>query len=121
MASDSRYLAEGRLSREISRSAHKYNAHALPLCDGWTTKTPQSVKEDPELEEIEPEPDPRLVEVIQPEPASNPEHKDNPSEPTPAHELEETPPAPPPDPAEPIPDRANIAHGRQRSGARAVL
>src|SRR5262249_51744636 len=101
-----RYLAEGRLSGEISRSAGKYNARALPRFDGWITEAPQPVKEDPELEEIEPEPapDPGLVRIILPEPASNPEHKDNPSEPTPDPELEETPLAPPPDPTEPTPD-----------------
>ena len=80
-----RYLAEGRLSREISRSAGKYNARALPLFDGWTAKAPQQPvkEEDPELEP-EPAPvDPGLLEIILPEPASNPELKDNPSEPTP--------------------------------------
>ena len=30
-----RYLGEGRLSREIARSAGKYNGHALPLLNGW--------------------------------------------------------------------------------------
>ncbi len=30
-----RYLGEGRLSREIARSASKYNARVLPLLDGW--------------------------------------------------------------------------------------
>ena len=32
-----RYLSEGRLSREIARSASKYTAGALPLFDGWAT------------------------------------------------------------------------------------
>ena len=30
-----RYLGEGRLSREIARSASKYNDRVLPLLDGW--------------------------------------------------------------------------------------
>jgi hypothetical protein len=100
----SRYLAEGRLSREISRSAGKYNARTLPLLDGWAAKTPQLVKEDPEFEEIEPEPDPGLVGIIPPKPASNPEHKDSSSEPTPDPELEETPPPDPPIPGPELED-----------------
>jgi hypothetical protein len=42
-----RYLREGRLAREIARSARKYSAAALPLSDnagwaiGWQARTPQ--------------------------------------------------------------------------------
>ena len=38
-----RYLGEGRLSREIARSASKYNDRALPLLDGW--KAPEKIVE----------------------------------------------------------------------------
>ena len=53
-----RYLAEGRLSREISRSAGKYTDRALPLFDGW--KAPEKIVETPPpeiLEPISPEPE----------------------------------------------------------------
>lgn len=48
-----RYLAEHRLSREVSRSSSKYNAHALPQFDanGWNAKAPQVEKENPETKE----------------------------------------------------------------------
>ena len=36
-----RYLGEGRLSREIARSASKYNDRVLPLLDGW--KAPEKL------------------------------------------------------------------------------
>ena len=42
-----RYLGEGRLSREIARSASKYNDRALPLLDGW--KAPEIRVEAPEM------------------------------------------------------------------------
>ena len=42
-----RYLGENRLSREIARSASKYNARALPLFDGW--KAPEIRVETPEI------------------------------------------------------------------------
>ena len=53
-----RYLGEGRLSREISRSASKYTDRALPLFDGW--KAPEKIVETPPpeiLEPISPEPE----------------------------------------------------------------
>ena len=53
-----RYFAEGRLSREISRSASKYTDRALPLFDGW--KAPEKIVETPPpeiLEPISPEPE----------------------------------------------------------------
>ena len=53
-----RYFAEGRLSREISRSASKYPDRALPLLDGW--KAPEKIVETPPpeiLEPISPEPE----------------------------------------------------------------
>jgi AAA domain len=40
-----RYLGECRLSREIARSAGKYQARSLPLVDGW--KAPDAVVEAP--------------------------------------------------------------------------
>ena len=43
-----RYLGEGRLSREIARSAGKYNDRALPLFDGW--KAPEKIVETPARE-----------------------------------------------------------------------
>jgi hypothetical protein len=60
-----RYLGEGRLSREISRSAGKYNDRALPLFDinGWkapaisvNTRDPRGM-DHPELKPISPEPE----------------------------------------------------------------
>jgi hypothetical protein len=42
-----RYLGEGRLIREISRSASKYSDRALPLLDGW--KAPEIRVETPEM------------------------------------------------------------------------
>jgi hypothetical protein len=84
-----RYLAEGRLSREIARSAGKYNARALPLFDGWTAPQ-QPVKED----ELEPAPEDQ--------PASNPEHTESTPDPD---ELEETL-----DPGELIPDDFELEH-----------
>ena len=53
-----RYFAEGRLSREISRSASKYTDRALPMFDGW--KAPEKIVETPPpeiLEPISPEPE----------------------------------------------------------------
>jgi AAA domain len=58
-----RYLGEGRLSREISRSAGKYNNRALPLLDGWkapeisveTPEMPSREVDAPELEPISPD------------------------------------------------------------------
>ena len=53
-----RYFAEGRLSREISRSASKYIDRALPMFDGW--KTPEKIVETPPPEipvPISPEPE----------------------------------------------------------------
>ena len=64
-----RYLAEGRLSGEVARSAGKYNAGALPVSDvngwvnGWEAKAPQP---DPELDDDIPaqKPDPELDDGI---------------------------------------------------------
>jgi AAA domain len=42
-----RYLGEGRLVREIARSAGKYNDRVLPLFDGW--KAPEKIVEAPEI------------------------------------------------------------------------
>jgi hypothetical protein len=47
-----RYFAEGRLSREISRSASKYTDRALSLFDGW--KAPEKIVETPPREIHEP-------------------------------------------------------------------
>ena len=41
------YLGEGRLSREIARSASKYNDRLLPLLDGW--KAPEKIVEAREM------------------------------------------------------------------------
>ena len=54
-----RYLGEGRLSREIARSASKYHDRALPLLDGW--KAPEKIveaREMPSRETDHPEPTP---------------------------------------------------------------
>ena len=54
-----RYLGEGRLSREIARSASKYTDRALPLLDGW--KAPEKIveaREMPSRETDHPEPSP---------------------------------------------------------------
>ena len=62
-----RYLGEGRLAREISRSASKYTNRALPLLDGW--KAPEKIVETPPpeiLEPISPEP-----ETPEPDPDDN--------------------------------------------------
>jgi hypothetical protein len=70
-----RYLGESRLSREISRSAGKYNGRALPLIDGWkasgiTVETPEMSSREvgaPELEARSPErekPQPDLDEEV---------------------------------------------------------
>ena len=58
-----RYLGEGRLSREIARSASKYKDRALPLLDGW--KAPEKIVEAREMPSRETDP---------PEPTS-PEHR----------------------------------------------
>ena len=49
-----RYLGEGRLSREIARSASKYNDRALPLLDGW--KAPEKIVEAREMPSRETDP-----------------------------------------------------------------
>ena len=49
-----KYLGEGRLSREIARSAGKYNARALPLLNGW--QEPETIVEVREKDVSEPEP-----------------------------------------------------------------
>jgi hypothetical protein len=47
-----RYLAEGRLAREIARSAGKYTDRALPLFDG--VKVPEKIVETRPSEIFEP-------------------------------------------------------------------
>jgi hypothetical protein len=62
-----RYLGEGRLTREVSRSASKYNDRTLPLFDGW--KTPEIRVEAPGVpsREVGPsEPDPISSETPPP-------------------------------------------------------
>ena len=59
----SKYLAEGRLSREIVRSAEKYGAASLPQfdangwMDGWKAKAPQPEPTEEKIEEA-PQPEP---------------------------------------------------------------
>jgi AAA domain len=75
-----RYLNEGRLSREIVRSASKYGAADLPLFDakgwtkGWDAKAPQSQSEKAPAERDESE----LEEPPQPEQEREEPELDNP-------------------------------------------
>ena len=55
-----RYLGEGRLSREIARSASKYNARVLPLLDGWKAPIIEA-RETPSQGTDHPEPSPAPV------------------------------------------------------------
>ena len=55
-----RYLGEGRLSREIARSAGKYNARALPLLDGWRAPVVEA-RQMPSQGADHPEPSPAAV------------------------------------------------------------
>jgi AAA domain len=81
-----RYLREGRLFREITRSAGKYEARSLPLAEGWTApetapppppRDPDSRLEMPSVPDLDPHvgdpddviPDPELDEL----PARNPD------------------------------------------------
>jgi hypothetical protein len=73
----SRYLGEGRLAREISRSASKYNDRALPQVDGW--KAPEINVETPP---------PEISEPVSPEPE------------TPSPDSDPEPETPEPDPDE---------------------
>src|SRR5262249_21423991 len=112
----SKYLAEGRLSREVVRSAEVFGAASLPLFDangwgsGWEAKAPQSepkstenkIKE--ELPPWEPEQvDEELEEELPPEPQprSDPELEDDDVE-LDDDELDE-------EPSEPLPQL--YAHG----------
>jgi hypothetical protein len=64
-----RYLAERRLSGEISRSAGKYNDRALPRFDGWKVPEkivearPQEIPEPISPEPETPAPDPDEDEI----------------------------------------------------------
>jgi hypothetical protein len=80
------YLGESRLSREISRSAGKYNARALPLLNGW--QEPEEIVEVQEKDRPEPEPaspapktpDPAnddIAELEEPELSPAPETQDD--------------------------------------------
>ena len=81
-----KYLGESRLSREISRSAGKYNARALPLLNGW--QEPEEIVEVQEKDRPEPEPaspapktpDPAnddIAELEEPELSPAPETQDD--------------------------------------------
>ena len=63
-----RYLGEGRLSREIARSASKYNDRALPLLDGW--KAPEKIVEAREMPSRETDP-PEPTSPATPDPSDD--------------------------------------------------
>ena len=63
-----RYLGEGRLSREIARSASKYTDRALPLFDGW--KAPEKIVEAREMPSRETDP-PEPTSPATPDPSDD--------------------------------------------------
>jgi hypothetical protein len=84
-----KYIAEGRLSREIVRSAEKFGAASLPQfdakgwMDGWDAKVPQP-EPQPVDEELEEE-----IEEEEPAPAEEPEPPQTKEEPESAPEPEQ--------------------------------
>jgi hypothetical protein len=53
-----RYLSEGRLLGEITRSAAKYNGAALPLIGGWAAPEAEKVPAPAKMPEPPPAPIP---------------------------------------------------------------
>ena len=98
-----KYIGEGRLWREVDRSARAFAKQTLPLFDGWKTpeinietrKMPSPEKDSPELEPVSPAaktPDPAnddIAELDEPEPSPIPEAQDDDGEPEELDEFED--------------------------------
>src|SRR4029077_10307884 len=74
-----RYLGEGRITREILRSAGKYNDRVLPLFDGWKVpeirvELPETSSQEVGTPELEPPP---AAEIPTPDPDKHDEDLDD--------------------------------------------